>query len=164
MCYFGWIPNVSYWTYFGFVQDLILKKVEILSASKLHFHSRLPKKILKVLHIYKKNVLGKQLSQVICSKCVFRLLRAPKLQMFSIKLNIMVNVVRYISKSEACLQVFYEKSVLMNFTNFTGKHLCRCLYFNKVSRLQPKERLLYRPFSVSFAKYFRIIFWQNFSG
>ena len=164
MCYFGWIPNVFCWKYFGFAQDLILKKVEILSASKLHCHSRLPKKILKILHIYIKNILGKQLSQTICSRCVFGLLRAPKLQMFSIKINMMVNVVRYISKSEACLQVFYEKTALMNFTNFIGKHLCRCLYFNKVLRLQPKERLLHRSFSVSFAKYFRIIFWQNFSG
>ena len=59
----------------------------ILSARKPHRHSRLSKPILKI-------ILGKQLSQAICSKYVFRLLQAPIFQIFSKKLNLMVKVVK----------------------------------------------------------------------
>ena len=31
--------------------------------------------------------------------------------------------------------VFYKKDVLKNFANFTGKKLCRGLFFNKVAGL-----------------------------
>ena len=31
--------------------------------------------------------------------------------------------------------VFCEKGVLRNFVNFTGKHLCQSLFFNKVAGL-----------------------------
>ena len=58
-----------------------------------------------------------------------------------------------------CSQVFHERAVLMNFI---GKHLCRSLFYNKVSRIQAKERLLYRCFLVSFTKYFRTIFAKQF--
>ena len=47
---------------------LFLKKMEILSASKSHCHSRLSKPILKILPIYRKNILWRQLSQAICRK------------------------------------------------------------------------------------------------
>ena len=43
---------------------------------------------------YRKNILGKQLSQAICSKYVFRLLCAPKFQIFSTKLNMVVKVAK----------------------------------------------------------------------
>ena len=66
----------------------------ILSASKRHCHSRLSKPILKILPIYRKNVLGEQLSKALCSKYVFRLLHAPKFQVFSTKLNMMMKVVK----------------------------------------------------------------------
>ena len=46
----------------------------ILSELKPHSHSRLSKPILKILPIYRKNILRKQLPQAICSKYVFRLL------------------------------------------------------------------------------------------
>ena len=49
-------------------------------------------------------------------------------------------------------QVFYKKTVLMS------------LLFNKVLRLQAKERLLHSCFPVSFAKYFRALFLRNTSG
>ena len=43
-----------------------LKKMGIiLSASKPHCHSRLSEPILKILSIYRENILGKQLSKAI---------------------------------------------------------------------------------------------------
>ena len=33
----------------------------------------------------------------------------------------------------SCSQMFFKISVLKNFTNFTGKHLCWILIFNKVT-------------------------------
>ena len=32
-------------------------------------------------------------------------------------------------------ELFYEKGVLKNFPKFTGKHLCKSLFFNKVAGL-----------------------------
>ena len=34
-----------------------------------------------------------------------------------------------------------KKGVLRNFTKFTGKHLCRSLFFNKVAGLRPATLL-----------------------
>ena len=56
-----------------------------------------------------------------------------------------------------------KKGVLRNFTKFTGKHLCRSLFFNKVATLL-KKRLWHRCFPVNFAKFFRTPFLQNASG
>ena len=64
------------------------------------------------------------------------------------KLNIMVKVVKLFTG--VC-----EKATLMNVI---GKHLCRSLFFKKVSCLQAKERLLHRFFPMSFTKYFRTLF------
>ena len=33
-------------------------------------------------------------------------------------------------------EVFWEKGVLRNFAEFTGKHLCQSLFFNKVAGLR----------------------------
>ena len=33
--------------------------------------------------------------------------------------------------------MFYEKDVLRNFAEFTGKHLCQSLFFDKVAGLRP---------------------------
>ena len=80
----------------------------ILSASKPHCHFRLSKSIFKILPIYRKNILGKQHSQALSSKYVFRLLYAPKflfskflnfsnffkISIFSTKLNMIVKVVK----------------------------------------------------------------------
>ena len=61
-----------------------------------------------------------------------------------------------------------KKDVLTNFTKFTGKHLCQCLFFNKVAGLRPatllKKRLWHRCFSVNFVKFLRKPFSQNISG
>ena len=58
-------------------------------------------------------------------------------------------------------EVFYKKSVLRNFTKFTG-------IFNKVAGLRPatffKKRLWYRCFPVNFVKLLRAPFLQNTSG
>ena len=69
----------------------------IISTSKPHCPFRLSKPIFKILSIYRKNILVKQISQAICSKYVFRLLHALKFQAFSTKLNMMDN----------CSQAFY---------------------------------------------------------
>ena len=47
--------------------------------------------------------------------------------------------------------------------NFTGKHLCQSLFFNKVAALLIK-RLWHRCFPVNFAKFLRTPFLQNTSG
>ena len=80
---------------------------------------------------------------------------APKFQVFSTKLNMLVKFVKLFTG------VFFEKVVLMNLI---GKHLRGSLFLNKVSRLQAKERLLDRCFPVSFTKYFLTLFLQNISG
>ena len=68
---------------FIFFMTLFLKEMGIvLRKSKSHYHSRVGKPIFKILSIYWKNVVGKQLSQAICSKYVFSLLHAPKFQIF----------------------------------------------------------------------------------
>ena len=63
--------------------------------------------------------------------------------------------------------MFHEKSVLKNFTKFTGKHLCQSLVFNDVVGLgvslkresRPetllKKRLWHRFFPVNFPKFLR---------
>ena len=60
-------------------------------------------------------------------------------------------------------------AVLLNsnqsFTKFTGKHLCQCLFFNKVAGLRPatllKSRLrLHHQSSWNFVKFLRIPFWK----
>ena len=120
----------------------------IISASNPQCHSRPSKPILKILSVYRKNILGKQLSQAISSKYVFRLPHAPKFQVFSIKSSMMV-------------KLFFKKAALMNFIE---KRLRGSLFFNKVSRLQAKERLLCRCFPVNFTKYFTTLLLQNTSG
>ena len=49
-----------------------------------------------------------------------------------------------------------EKGVLINFTKFTGKHLCQSLFFNKVAGLRPaflfKKETLEQVFSCQFCE------------
>ena len=58
--------------------------------------------------------------------------------------------------------VFRKKSVLRNFTNFTGEHLCQGLFFSKVAGLRSAILLKRRPwrrcFPVNFAKFLRTSF------
>ena len=71
-------------------------------------HSSLRKPILKILSVYRKNILEKRLSQAICSKYVFKLPHAPKFQVFSTKLNMMAKVIKLFTG-------VLEKAALMNF-------------------------------------------------
>ena len=38
-------------------------------------------------------------------------------------------------------EVFYKKGALKNFLKFTGKHLCRSIFSNKVAGLRPDTLL-----------------------
>ena len=64
-------------------------------------------------------------------------------------------------------EAFCKKSVLKNYTNLSGKHLCQSLFFNKVSGLRSvtllKKRLRHRRFPVNFAKILRAMFLENTS-
>ena len=84
---------------FVFFITLFLKNMRILSANQPHCHCRLSKPTFKILLIYRINVLEKQLSHAICSKylIIFRLLEAPKIQIFSTKLNMIVKVVKLLT-------------------------------------------------------------------
>ena len=54
-----------------------------------------------------------------------------------------------------------KKGALENFANFTGKHLCKGLFFNKVGGL--RSTFLKRKFLENIAKFLRTLFWQNTS-
>ena len=62
-------------------------------------------------------------------------------------------------------QMFFKIDALKNFANFTGKHLCWSLFFNKVSFERSatllKKRLQHRCFPVKFAKYLRASFFTE---
>ena len=52
-----------------------------------------------------------------------------------------------------CPEMFCKKGVFRHFANFTGKHLCQNLYFNKVAGPPAallKKRLWHRCFPVNF--------------
>ena len=135
--------NVFNWaSYFCFLLYIILEEDgnNIKCKQTPHCHSRLSKPILKILSIYRKNILGKQLSQAISSKYLFKLLHAP-IFFFFYKLNL-VKVVELFTDVpwKSWSDEFYRK-----------KHMQEC-FLSKVSCLQAKERLLHRCFSVSFTK------------
>ena len=57
------------------------------------------------------------------------------------------------------------RSSFKKFTKFTGKQMCRSLFFNEVSGLQLyQKRDWHRCFPVNFAKFHRTPFLQNTSG
>ena len=64
-------------------------------------------------------------------------------------------------------EMFFKKVTLTNFAKFTGKHLCRSLYFNKIAGQKPatllKKRLRWRRFPVNFAKLLTTTFLRNTS-
>ena len=59
-------------------------------------------------------------------------------------------------------EVFCKKAVLRNFAKFIWKHLCQCLFFNKVAGLSPatllKKRYWHMCFPVNVAKFLRTPF------
>ena len=60
--------------------------------------------------------------------------------------------------------MFFKKGVVKMLTKFTGKHLCRSLFFIKVADLRPatllKKRLA-QLLPVNFTKFLRTSFSQN---
>ena len=71
-----------------------------------------------------------------------------------------VMCVQYVQKQPP--EVFFKKGVLKNFANFTGKHLCWSLFFNKVADLRVcnfiKKRLQQRYVPVKLAKFYEHLF------
>ena len=65
-------------------------------------------------------------------------------------------------------ELYCKKRVLRNFAKFTGKHLCKSIFFNTVAVLKPatlfKKRLWHRCFPVNFTKFLRTPFLQNTTG
>ena len=61
-----------------------------------------------------------------------------------------------------------KKGALVNFTKFTGKHLCQSLIFIKVAGLRAatllKKKLRHRFFPVNFVKFLRAPNLQNTFG
>ena len=57
--------------------------------------------------------------------------------------------------------MFRKRGVLRNFPEFTGKHLCQNLFFNKVAGLRPatfsKKRFWNRCFPMNFVKFLRTL-------
>ena len=57
----------------------------------------------------------------------------------------------------SCLQMFFKIGVLKIFAKFTGKHLCRSLFFNRITNMRPatllKKRLRSRCFPVNFSNF-----------
>ena len=83
--------------------------------------------------------------------------------------KLLMNILRTFNISEEVIRrCSIIKGVLRNFAKFTGKHLYRRLFFNKVAGLRAasllKKRLWHRCFSVSFAKFLRAPFTINTSG
>ena len=68
--------------------------------------------------------------------------------------------VQYVQKQPP--EVFFKKNVLKNFANFTGKHLCWSLFFNKVTGLRAcsfiKKSLQHRCVPVKLAKFYEHLF------
>ena len=58
--------------------------------------------------------------------------------------------------------------VLRTFPKFTGKHLCKSLFFNKVAGHRPatllEKKLWHKSFPVNFVKFLRTPFLQNTFG
>ena len=85
----------------------------------------------------------------------------PKLEIINVTLNI--RVVRYKISLQTCrcwkqpLAMFYKVGILKIFTKFTGKHLCRSIFLNKVSDWRPatyKKRHRHRSFLANLCCFF----------
>ena len=69
----------------------------------------------------------------------------------------------WVPNKSSPLEVSCKKGVLKNFVKFTGKHVCRSLFFNKVAGIKPavtllKKRLRHWRFPVNFANFLRTPF------
>ena len=69
--------------------------------------------------------------------------------------------ISYLTVTSSCTQMFFKIGVLENFTNFTGKHLCWSIFFNKVASLRPETLLKETPtqrFSCEISEIFKKTF------
>ena len=68
-------------------------------------------------------------------------------------------IVKYLQLRNQSPDVFFKKGVPENFAEFTGKHLCQSLFFNKVASLRPaillQKRLWHKCSPVKFVKFLR---------
>ena len=103
---------------------------------KPHCHFRLNKRILKILSIYRKNILGKYPLKTF-SDCFMH-------QTF--------NIFHKIKNDDQSCQTVHCSD------EYYGKTPMQESVFSKVSRIQAKERLLFRCFPVRFTKSFRTLF------
>ena len=79
-------------------------------------------------------------------------------------------VKRPLGYSHSRPEAFCKKDVFKNFTKFTGKHLCRSLFFNSVAGLRPAslfKKKLTKVLSYKFCEIFKYTFsieylWQLF--
>ena len=55
--------------------------------------------------------------------------------------NVFTTHVNKIILTSSCPEVFCGKGVLKNFTKFTGKHLCKSIFFDKDAGLRPATSL-----------------------
>ena len=60
--------------------------------------------------------------------------------------------------TEAVVQVFYKEGIFNNIAKFTGKHLYKSLYSNKVADL---KKTLAQVFCCDFAKFLRTPFFMK---
>ena len=74
-----------------------------------------------------------------------------------------VNVRLYYRRSLRSCSV-KKKTVHKNSAKFTGKHLCRNLFFNITTGTSLKKRLWHKCFPVNFEKFFRSLFHRTPSG
>ena len=154
MCRFGWIqwPAIQMFfivRIFVFFMTIFLKQMRItLSASKPHYHCRFSKPVFKIESIYEENIFGKQLPQAICSWYVFRLLHAPKFQIFYTKLNLMVKVVKLFTGVLQAKERLLQKCFPVSFTkyfrtlflqNTSGSLLLLNTLFCSLRRSQPQN-------------------------
>ena len=76
-----------------------------------------------------------------------------------VKLLCKMKLLDKLQKRRSRWEVFCKKGVLVNFTKFTGKHLCWSLIFNKVAGLRPesllKNRLQHRCFPLNLINLFK---------
>ena len=64
------------------------------------------------------------------------------------------------------LEAFCSKRCSLIFAKFTGKHMCQCLFFNKIASPATllKKRLWHMYFPINFSKFLRAPFLQNTLG
>ena len=73
----------------------------------------------------------------------------------------------FLRNRSSLLQMFFKISVLIDFANFTGKHLCWSLFLIKLQSLKVCNFIKNTPtrcFPVKFAKYLNTLFLQNIYG